>query len=69
MTDFRITLSMDNFTVEVYDVNGVEQVDISRVGIKGGKPGLSFKKGDNAAAVGFLAQIAELLGVGPLTIK
>jgi len=65
----RLTKSLDNFTVEVYDLDGKEYVDICRVGIKGNKPSVTFLKGDNAAAVGFISQVAELLGVGPVTIK
>ena len=68
MDDCRLVISLDNFTIEVYEFNGATHVDICRCGIAGGKPGLTFKKGDTAPATGFLSQIAELLGVGPITI-
>ena len=63
MDDCRLVRSLDTFTVGVYDFNGVAHVDISRCGIHGAKPGLTFKRGDQAPAVAFLKQMADLLGV------
>jgi hypothetical protein len=57
-----ITKSIDSFTIEITDYAGTEQVDISRFGVAGAKPEISFVKGDSAAAAGFLSGLAELMG-------
>ncbi len=69
MTDYQLTRSIDTFIVEVYDLNGVEYVDISRQGIRGGKNSMTFRKGDSAGVAGFLNQLGELFGIGLITIK
>ena len=63
MDDCRLCKSLDTFTVEVYEFNGVAHIDICRCGIHGNKPGLTFKRGDQAPAVAFLKSMADLLGV------
>jgi hypothetical protein len=63
MEDTCKTVSIDNISIEIYESRGEEFVAISRQDSKGSKPGLLFKRGDNAPAVCFLTQIAELLGV------
>jgi len=68
MTDIQYTKSIDSFTIEVYDLNGVDYVDVSHCRIGGQKPAMTFIKGDSAAAARFLTQLAELLGVGLITI-
>jgi hypothetical protein len=57
-----ITKSIDSFTIEITECDGVQQVDISRFGVAGAKPEISFIKGDSAAAAGFLSGLAELMG-------
>jgi len=59
----KLTRSIDVFSIEVSTGNDGDYIDISRQGIHGTYPGIAFKKGDTPVAVGFMAQIAELLGV------
>ncbi len=63
MTQSRVK-SLDNFTIEVFEQDGLDYVDIHRTD-KDGKnyPGLCFKKGDAHAAEKFLLSVAELVGV------
>ena len=63
MEDGITTKSLDVFEIEIYESAGKDFVSISRSDHKGRNPGMTFKKGDNTAAVIFLTQIAKLLGV------
>lgn len=67
--DTRYTKSIDNFTIEIYDLNGIDRVDIHRHCLAGDKPEISFMKGDNAAISGFLSQLSELMGGRLISIK
>lgn len=64
MDDTKHTVSYDNFSIEVSEFKGERTIDICRCD-KDGKyyDGLCFKHGDQAPAVAFLKQMADLLGV------
>ena len=62
MTGSVTTKSIDSFTIEITECDGVEQVDISRFGVAGAKPEISFRKGDSAGSAAFLSGLAELMG-------
>jgi len=68
MPDYRLTRSIDTFTVEVYNLNGAEYVDIIRTGLRGTRADATFLKGDSAGAAGFLSQLSKLFGTGLITI-
>lgn len=68
MAEINITKSIDTFTIEVYQINGSDYVDIRRSNLSASKPDITFLKGESAGAAAFLAQLAELFGVGKITI-
>ena len=61
MNDCRMIRSLDNFSIEVYDLKGVTYVDIVRHGIRGEQNSIDFKKGEQEPAIAILKQIAGLL--------
>ena len=67
--DKRITKSIDNFSIEIYDLNGRDRVEIHRHYLTDPKTEIDFEKGDNAAIAGVLSQLSELMGGGLISIK
>jgi len=68
MPDYRLTKSIDTFTIEVYNLNGIDYVEINPCGLRGQQDEIRFIKGDSAGAAGFLSQLSELFGTGLITI-
>jgi len=68
MPDYRLTKSIDTLTIEVYNLNGVDYVDIIKTGLRGDRADITFMKGDSAGGAGFLSQLSELFGTGLITL-